>query len=161
MAINWGQVKDATGYIVYRKGTTGGYKRLTALAGVASTSYVDTTAVSGTSYYYTVKAFNTTVQSAFEDYYITYTAGLATPQVTLTSTDSGVEISWGQVTGATGYIVYRKGMTGGYTRLTALAGVASTSYVDTTAVEGTSYYYTVKAFNASVQSGIKDVLYVP
>ena len=156
VAISWEQVENATGYIVYRKGTTGGYKKLTALAGVASTSYVDTTAVNGTSYYYTVKAFNTTVQSAFEDYFITYTAGLATPQVSLKSTDSGVAISWGQVENATGYIVYRKGTIGGYKRLTALAGVASTSYVDTTAVNGTSYYYTVKAFNTTVQSAFED-----
>ena len=122
---------------------------------------MDTTAVSGTDYYYTVKAFNTTVQSGIKDYFITYTAGLATPQVSLKSTDSGVAISWGQVENATGYNVYRKGTTGGYKRIAALSGIASTSYVDTTAVEGVSYYYTVKAFNASVQSAFEDVLYVP
>ena len=85
---------------------------------------------------------------------------LATPVVTLKNTDEGVVVSWGEIEGATGYNVYRRGTTGGYTRL-AMLGSGVTSYVDKTAVDGTSYYYTVKALKGTTQSAYKDVLYIP
>ena len=93
---------------------------------------------------------------------ITYTKGLGTPQIALNSTGTGVEISWGAVDGAEGYYVYRRETSGTYTRIKTLSGSTTTSYVDTTAVDGTSYYYAVRAYSGTTLSGFegKAITYV-
>ena len=58
-------------------------------------------------------------------------------------TGSGVKVEWGSVYGAAGYNVYRKTANSGW----VLIGKASgTSYVDATAIQGTTYTYTVRAY---------------
>ena len=160
MEISWTEVAGATGYNVYRREVTGGYKRVAGIAGVFNTSYVDKMAVSGTEYYYAVKAFNTSQQSALGEAYIEYSSSLATPKVSIQSTETGVEISWTEIAGATGYNVYRREVTGGYKRVAGIAGVSNTSYVDKMVVSGTEYYYAVKAFNTSQQSEFEEKLFV-
>ena len=62
-----------------------------------------------------------------------------------------VQISWTSVSGATGYKVFRS--TTNSTGTTAQIGTATVSpYDDTTAVAGTTYYYWIKATNASGDS---------
>ncbi len=63
--------------------------------------------------------------------------------------DSSVRLSWSAAPGAAGYHVYRSVVAGGgYTRLTA-APIASASYADETAVNGTTYYYVVTAVDGA------------
>ena len=50
------------------------------------------------------------------------------------------------MTGATGYIVYRKTGNGGWQKLATVTGNAKISYLDKTAKKGTTYTYTVKAY---------------
>ncbi|MCM1295290.1 MAG: fibronectin type III domain-containing protein [Muribaculaceae bacterium] len=50
--VSWGKVKNATGYIVYRKAGSGSWKKLAATSSVGS--YVDKTAKSGGTYSYKV-----------------------------------------------------------------------------------------------------------
>ena len=160
--ISWGTVDGAEGYYVYRRETSGTYTRIKTLSGSTTTSYVDTTAVDGTSYYYAVRAYSGTTLSSFVGKLITYTKGLGTPQIALNSTGTGVEISWGAVDGAEGYYVYRREISGTYTRIKTLSGSTTTSYVDTTAVDGTSYYYAVRAYSGTTLSGFegKAITYV-
>jgi hypothetical protein len=62
-----------------------------------------------------------------------------------------VALSWNASSGATSYNVKRGTASGGpYT--TIAPGVAATSYTDTTAANGTTYYYVVSAVNASGES---------
>ena len=61
--------------------------------------------------------------------------------------DSRVALSWSGLSDAEGYRVHRGTATGG--PYTVLASVSTTSYVDTTAVNDTTYFYVVSAFNAS------------
>ena len=76
----------------------------------------------------------------------------ATPtRPTVVTNTTGV-ISWDPSAGATGYNVKRSTVSGG--PYTTLAGnIGNTSYIDTTAVPGTTYYYVVSAVNASGESG--------
>ena len=61
----------------------------------------------------------------------------------------GVQVKWSRVTGATGYIVYRKGAGKGWARIADIKNGSTVSYTDTTAASGTTYTYTVRAYNGS------------
>ncbi|MCD8050543.1 MAG: S8 family serine peptidase [Clostridiales bacterium] len=76
----------------------------------------------------------------------TFSIRCAAPTLSsVTNTSSGVKVTWGKVSGATGYRVYRKA--DGETSWTAVkSSTTSTSYTDTTAKSGTVYSYTVRAY---------------
>jgi fibronectin type 3 domain-containing protein len=67
--------------------------------------------------------------------------------------NSQVSLSWSGVSGASGYDVYRGTTSGGEALLAAGAGITGTTFTDTTAVNGTQYYYYVTAVSGSMQSG--------
>lgn len=76
------------------------------------------------------------------------TPSVSTPEsspveLTATSKEAGVELSWHPVTDATGYQVYRWNPdTKAYEKLAATTG---TSYEDTGAAKGTTHFYRVTA----------------
>ncbi|MGH3441986.1 MAG: Ig-like domain-containing protein [Nitriliruptorales bacterium] len=73
--------------------------------------------------------------------------------VTGIALDGRVELAWQPVSGATGYTVYRGTSPNAInTRLTAAQGIPGTSYADTSAVNGTSYYYAVRAVEGGAES---------
>ncbi|MGN0527325.1 MAG: hypothetical protein ACI4IF_07805 [Acutalibacteraceae bacterium] len=148
VTVKWSKVTGATNYYVYRKTGTGSWSKLyTAKSSV--TSYTDKTAVKGTAYYYTVKAVNGNVAGGF----VTNKSivCLSAPKLSsVTNSANGVTVKWSTVAGAKGYYVYRK-TTGGWTKIgtvTENTGV----YEDNTAQSGTTYTYTVKAYNGSSYS---------
>ena len=68
-----------------------------------------------------------------------------------TAGNGQVTLSWTGSSGATSYNVYRGTTSGGETSLHT--GVSGTSYTDTRAVKGTTYYYEVTAVNSAGESG--------
>ncbi|MBE6801826.1 MAG: hypothetical protein E7530_02955 [Ruminococcaceae bacterium] len=151
--VTWGKVTGADSYIVYRRTYNaktkawGSWGRVAS--GVTSTSYVDKTVKSGTYYRYTVKAVNESGASGYNTSGIK-TYFLSTPKVTSTAnTNSGITIKWGKVSGATGYIVYRKTGNGKWTNLGKTTGI---SFTDKKATAGVTYRYTVKAYYGSYVS---------
>jgi fibronectin type 3 domain-containing protein len=136
VSLTWTAPAGATAYRVYRGGVL--------VASVATTSYTDTGLTNGTAYSWTVKAVKqNSVESASS------ASASATPQVPAPGTPTGVAasaganqatVTWGAVSGATSYRVYR-----GTTLVTT---TATTSYVDAGLTPGTAVTYTVVAVNA-------------
>jgi hypothetical protein len=70
--------------------------------------------------------------------------------VTATPGNGVVTLSWGAVSGATSYSVYRGTSAGGETLYQS--GLSTTTYSDTGVTNGTTYFYQVSAVNAGGQS---------
>ena len=146
--VKWSQVTGATGYIVYRKGAGKGWARIADIREGSTVNYTDTTAASGTTYTYTVRAYN---KDTMSDWNSTKSL-MRISDTTLTGASnitSGVQVKWSQVTGATGYIVYRKGAGKGWARIADIKSGSTVSYTDKTAASSTTYTYTVRAYNGN------------
>ena len=146
--VKWSKVTGATGYIVYRKGAGKGWGRIADIKSGSTVSYTDTTAASGTTYTYTVRAYN---GSTMGDWHSAKSL-MRLSDTTVSGASNityGVQVKWSRVTGATGYIVYRKGAGKGWARIADIKNGSTVSYTDTTAASGTTYTYTVRAYNGS------------
>jgi autotransporter-associated beta strand protein len=148
--LSWTALTNAISYNVYRSATAGGTPSLLA-SGVLTTSYTDTTAGSGATWYYSVSAVNPAGESPQSGQVAGVTIDSNAPSgLTATASNGQVALSW-TANGATTYNVKRSLTSGsGYV---ALANVATASYADTTAANGTTYYYVVSAIHSGVESG--------
>ena len=153
--VNWKEVANAENYRVGRRAENGKWKVLTNSA--TGSSYTDTTAEDGVTYYYTVRAINGSVVSASYDTKKSITCVRSLGKVELQefkNTSSGVEVNWKEVANAENYRVGRRAENGKWKVLTNSA--TGSSYTDTTAEDGVTYYYTVRAINGSVVSASYD-----
>src|SRR5207237_561273 len=117
------------------------------------TSYADATALNGTTYYYQVSALNAVgegVRSSERTAVPATVPGAAALNSAAAGTNS-VALAWSAPasnggSALTSYKVYRGTASGGATLLTTLGNVAR--YTDSTALNGTNYYYQLTAVNA-------------
>ena len=84
-------------------------------------------------------------------------AGTASPTapagVTGMAAEASVQLAWQPAAGASAYTVYRgTSATTITTAVTPAGGVTATSYTDTTAVNGTTYYYAVRSVTGGTES---------
>ena len=149
--VKWAKTAGATGYVIYRKTGTGSWSRIATIKSGSTTSYTDKSAKSGANYSYTVRAYNGSTMSDWHNYKTV--KRLSNPAVTSASkTSNGINVKWSKVTGATGYVVYRKTANGSWSRLATIKSGSTTSYTDTKASKGVTYTYTVRAYNGSTMS---------
>lgn len=146
--IKWSSVESATAYRVYRRVCGGSWQMLGDVGGSVN-AFTDKTAQSGIAYEYTVKAFIGAKSSAcVTSDKITF---LSTPKMkSAQSTKNGIIVNFGKVSGAGGYLIYRKTSSDGEWERVGKINV--NSFVDKTAKKGTTYYYTVKAYSGSEKS---------
>ena len=158
--LTWKAVSGATSYKVYRSTTKGsGYS---LLGTTTATSYTNTGAKAGTTYYYRVKACNDAGLSPYSNIVSgkvkSVTPKPSAPVVKIgNSASSGKPmLTWNAVSGATSYKVYRATSQNGTYSL--LGTVTATSYTNTGAKAGTTYYYKVKAVNSAGESAYSNVV---
>ena len=158
--LTWNAVPGATSYKVYRATSKSGTYSL--LGTVTTTSYTNTGAKEGTTYYYKVKAANGAGESAYSNVVSgkvkSVTPKPAAPVVKIGhSASSGKPmLTWNAVSGATSYKVYRATSQNGTYSL--LGTVTTTSYINTGAKAGVTYYYKVKAVNSAGESAYSNVV---
>ena len=152
--ISWTSVPFATQYEIYRS-ATGADKSYRIIRRTALLNYTDTTAASGTTYYYVVRAMRGTGSSAIYSRFCkaqsTTSAVLpSTPTVTLRIDDTTGKpvISWSKTANAAQYEIYRS-TTGADKSYRIIRRTALLNYTDTTAVAGTTYYYVVRAIQGT------------
>jgi|GEM_PF-1910930 len=78
----------------------------------------------------------------------------APASLTATAGNGSVTLTWPASSYATSYTVYRSTTNGsGYAALSAGTGISGTTFTDTTATNGVTYYYVVRAANSAGSSG--------
>lgn len=76
-----------------------------------------------------------------------------TPKLTSVSNiKAGVKFNWKKVSGAEGYVIYRKLGSGAWKKLTTVYGAGKYTYTDKTAKKGKTYRYSVQAFHGAYKS---------
>jgi fibronectin type 3 domain-containing protein len=151
--IEWDSVQNATGYKVYR--TTSETDEFTLVNTLAtSTDWTNFGLDVETTYYYRVKAYNSSSESDFSNI-VSATTSMAVPAVpsnvnAVAESTSSITVSWDSVPNAEGYKVYRSKNT--YGTYTLIETTEETSFTDTALEENTIYYYKITAYNAGGES---------
>lgn len=150
VTLNWSGVTNASSYQVFRADSSGGNRAHVATP--TTTTWADTNVVQSKTYWYWVKACNN--QGCTD--YSNGDSGFALLPIpsspsTLTASDGTytdkVALNWTAVNGAANYQIFKANSETGTKQL--FATVTNPSYADTTITQGVSYWYWVKACNAT------------
>ena len=146
VTLTWDKVSGAKEYVVYRADYSNG--TYTKMFTTKNTSYTNTTANAGYTYYYKVKAisYKTAYADSAMSNMVTRTCDCAAPVVKIAlNSDGHPKLTWDKVTGAEKYRVYRstdgKNFSYYYT-------ATATYFNNNSATAGTTYYYKVMAVSA-------------
>lgn len=154
--------KQVTGYTVYRSGTSGGPYAAIATVSAGTGSYTDTSATAGTTYYYTAKAADGTNESTASNEASAASArNLPLPPINVTAVDTpydlggSIILTWTKSTddganlnNVSGYNIYKSSSADPSKVLLGTVAAGNTGYVDTTTLDGLTYYYSINAFNS-------------
>ena len=154
--LSWKEIDGAEEYDIYRATSESGEYKL--LKTTTSTSYT-TGGTVGKTYYYKVKAIhkNSDANSACSEI-VSRTVALARPDVSIKLNKNGdPKLSWDQISGATKYYVYRATSKDGEFKKIATVAKEKSSYTDTDAKAGKTYYYKVKAIKSGANSAYSAV----
>ena len=141
--VTWSKPSGVASVALYRKDSDG-WKRIRTTG--TTTTYTDKTATSGGVYTYTVRALDAYGKFMY-DYYDEKGVSvkrLATPELSVANDAGGVKVSWKAVDDADAYRVFVK-KSG---KWTVVGDTSETSLIDTKAVSGNSYTYTVRCISS-------------
>ena len=140
IALSWTASSGAASYVVYRGAAAGIINKTLLASGVGATSYTDSAAVGGTTYYYQVTAINSDGQSApssdvFEvaSFFLKSTTNI---------------LSWNSYLNAVNYTVYRSTASDMTGKTTLATGVTALTYTDSTSGLSGTYYYQIDAIDS-------------
>jgi fibronectin type 3 domain-containing protein len=144
--VSWGDISNATEYVVYRRlGTESTWE---TIATTTSLSYEDKNVTLGNYYVYSVRAYNgDDFYSAYDKNKTSTIKPITAPTATATNVKTGVNVKWNAAKGATKYNVYRR--LGGTSSWVLVGTTGSTSLVDTGITTGKYYVYSIRAINGT------------
>jgi fibronectin type 3 domain-containing protein len=145
--LTWKSVSGASGYQVYR--ATSGSGTYNLIKTTPYLSYNNINLTTGNTYYYKVRAYKTVGSAKVYGSFTAMTSVKPQPTVPVqfsitTAGDTGIKVSWGAVSGASGYQVSRATSSAG--PFSSVKVTTSTSFTNTGLSSGTAYYYKVRAY---------------
>jgi transcriptional regulator CtsR len=146
---------NETGFKIERKtGSTGTYAQI-ATVGANVVTYTNSGRTANTKYYYRVRAYTATANSAYSNE-VSATTPIVSPPTTLVATalsTTQIKLTWrDNATNETGFKIERKtGSTGTWAQI-ATPGANVVTYTNSGRTANTKYYYRVRAYNASGNS---------
>lgn len=146
--ISFSEVEGATGYNIYRSTSSEGEYKKTGSTLAGTDTFKDTGLNTGTTYYYKVEAYKT--ENGVTGAGIMSEAASVTPMITtpadvaaVSKSYNSIKVSWGKVSGAQQYAVYRStSKSSGYQKI---ATVSKNYYTDKNLQTNKKYYYKVNA----------------
>src|SRR5581483_2755498 len=155
--LNWSAGSNDVSYKVYRSTVSGFTISLSTLIGnTSSTTYTNAGVTAGTVYYY-LTGLNAAGQESAPSSQVSATAQAppppGSPAGLAASVSTGqIVLNWTAGSNDASYNVYRSTISGfAISSGTLVGGSGTTSYTDTSAAAGTTYYYLVTGLNASGQ----------
>jgi cellulose 1,4-beta-cellobiosidase len=154
VSLTWSASSGATSYNVKRSTTSGG--PYTTIATTTSTSYLDTTVVNGTTYFYVVSAVNSIGESADSTQVSATPSAPAIPaapsNLTLSTSKRKIRLSWvDNSSNETGFKIERSTDGVNFAQIATVAGNVVT-YQNNGLTSGVRYYYRVRATNGAGDS---------
>ncbi len=156
--VTWNGSPGASEYKVYRAVSSDSTAAVLFGLGITGTSFDDSSVEPGKTYWYWVKASNSAGDSGFSNGNDGYAKEANPPAAPagLTATDGTftdkVQVTWSASTGATKYKLFRNTSNNSGTAGLIGQDIAATSFDDTSAQQGTTYWYWVKAGNSGGDS---------
>jgi subtilase family serine protease len=151
VSLTWSNSNSSgvTSNVVQRSGNGGSTWTTLGSVSASATTYTDSTASAGTTYSYRVYASNGSVNSGSSNVASVTTIPGAPQNVAATAASaSQINVTWSNVTGATGFRVDRS-VDGASWGTVGTVGTGVTSFASTGLAAGTTYYYRVLATNGS------------
>ena len=143
--VTWSAVPGAAGYQVYSATSSAGPWTLKGT--VTTPSFTNTGLVTGKSYYYKVRSYN--AAKVYSAYSAVVSARPIPPSPSsvkaVAASYSSVKVSWGAVSGATRFEVYRATSSSG--SYTLVGTTTATSFTNTGLRTGSPYYYKVRCYH--------------
>jgi len=149
VSLSWEVVDAADTYRVYRaQSSTDGVEGSALATDLSETNYKDTGAENGTAYFYRVTSVDGSGNESGGSGEVKRTPFAPPSELAGTSGDSQILLEWSAAAGAKSYSVYRaQSSTNEATGDPLATGITEASYTDTSAVNGTKYYYRVTSVN--------------
>ena len=157
VTLGWKKVSKAQGYDIYRSDkSNSGFEKIASISSESTLTYTDKGVKSGNTYYYKIAATYKIKGSAGRGSYSKVTEVAVLKQGSIYSITLGdnnvLNISWNSVANASGYelagAVSEKGT------YTTLQTSGATSFTHSNLVQGTTYYYKVRAYK-DLSNGIR------
>ena len=143
VTLSWKKATNAKAYCIYRATSKNG--SYTYIGTTTETSFTSLKLTTDKTYYYKVRAYNTTGNKRqYSSYSVKVSAKpvLAAPaNVTASPNADSITVSWDAVSGASKYYIYRNDG--------KVYTTTATSYIDTDVNEDTEYSYRVRAYRTA------------
>ena len=158
MEVKWKKDSKASGYRLKRSTKKNGtYEVIAEIDGSTNVKYVDKTVTAGKRYYYAVE---TVIDKKGVKNYSGNSKAVSAVNLKKVTVNSmlvqgtGVQISWGKVSGANGYQITRSTeKSGKYTKIADISSGSVTSYTDDGVKQGARYYYKIRAVRTGKYAG--------
>lgn len=154
--LSWGTGDGLSNFNIYKRVKGENDWILLTTTNSSITALLDTEVLSGMTYEYALRAisndgnFESEMSEVRE---VTYLSMV--PSIKLANAAGYIKVSWGKVSGAAQYVVYRKLSGGSWEVLKQVSG-STTSFSDKTAESGKTYYYTVRAYTNGFKSAYSE-----
>lgn len=164
ITISWEKTEGAEGYYLYEKTGSGKYKILAIIEDADVCKYIREDVKSSTKYSYQIEAFSDEGKNISERSNTKTGIYLLAPSVEVKRTGNAVNVKWSQVTGATGYYLYRKtSKDKNWKQMAKITAAAALTWTDKSPAQGVTDYYYVKAYysdSSGVSASSKSIYFL-
>lgn len=155
VTLSWTPVAGATSYRVYRGTATNAQNPAPVGTNVTTSAFVDSTVTNGTTYFYKITAVNAGGEgprSSEANATPMAPVVVGTPIASAVAGNAMVSLTWGSVTGATSYRVYRGTTSGGEGTTPFATNLTTPNFTDSGLTNGLTYFYQVTAVAGALES---------